>query len=53
MQIMRFCVPVSTGTSKGKINKLLKMPLDLISIKSKGILFSNYSKFPGVCPQAP
>ena len=42
MQIIRFkkfCVPVSTGTSK--VDKLLKMPLDSIS---EGV--ANFSKFP-------
>ena len=45
MQIIHFktfCVPVSTGTSK--VDKLLKMPQDLIS---EGVIFQN---FPGGMP---
>ena len=48
MQIIhfkKFCVPVSTGTSK--VDKLLKMPPDSIS---EGVIFQN---FPGGMPQTP
>ena len=48
MQIIhfkKFCVPVSTVTSE--IDKLLKMPLDLIS---EGVIFQN---LPGGMPQTP
>ena len=48
MQIIhfkKFCVPVSTGTSK--VDKLLKMPPDSIL---EGVIFQN---FLGACPQTP
>ena len=48
MQIIhfkKFCVPVSTGTSK--VDKLLKMPPDSIS---ESVIFQN---FPGGMPQTP
>ena len=41
----KFCVPVSTGTSK--VDKLLKMPPDSIS---EDVIFQN---FPGGMPQTP
>ena len=49
MQIIhfkKFCVPVSTGTSK--VDKLLKMPSDSIS---EGIIFQNFLE--GMPPNSP
>ena len=45
LHFKKFCVPVSTGTSRG--DKLLKMPSDSIP---DSVLFHN---FLGACPRPP